>query len=71
MPSFGRRNPHCSNCGDERGGMFGHETSECQYRAGMTVAELASTMPQDKANQYYDAQIDAHFADPQLPGATR
>jgi len=27
----GRRNPHCSNCGDERGGQFGHETSECTY----------------------------------------
>lgn len=47
--------------------MFGHETSECQYRAGMTVAELASTTPQGKANQYHDAQI----ADPQPPGATR
>lgn len=30
-----RRNTHCSNCGDSRGGPFGHETSECtwnQYR---------------------------------------
>lgn len=30
--SFGRRNPHCSNCGDERGGPIGHEISECTYR---------------------------------------
>lgn len=37
---FGRRNPHCSNCGDERGGPFGHEISECQYRDGMSVEAL-------------------------------
>jgi len=30
--SFGRRNTHCSNCGDERGGPVGHEISECTYR---------------------------------------
>lgn len=27
-----RRNPHCSNCGDGRGGPFGHEISECTFR---------------------------------------
>jgi hypothetical protein len=26
-----RRNPHCSNCGDTRGGPVGHETSECTH----------------------------------------
>ncbi|WIM97823.1 hypothetical protein ACTOB_001377 [Actinoplanes oblitus] len=30
----GRRNPHCSNCGDERGGPVGHEISECTFRRG-------------------------------------
>lgn len=25
------RNPHCSNCGDTRGGPRGHETSECTW----------------------------------------
>lgn len=62
MPtSYGRRNPHCSNCGDERGGPFGHEISECLYRPGMTVAELARTMPPEKASAYYDAQLDAYL----------
>lgn len=26
-----RRNVHCSNCGDTRGGPVGHETSECTW----------------------------------------
>lgn len=60
--SFGRRNTHCSNCGDERGGPFGHEISECQYRTGMTVIELAVTMPPDKKSRYLDAVIDEYFA---------
>lgn len=59
--SFGRRNTHCSNCGDERGGPFGHEISECLYRPGMTVGELAKTMPPDKRSRYYDAAIDEYF----------
>lgn len=59
--SFGRRNPHCSNCGDERGGPYGHEISECLYERGMTVPELAKTMPPDKARRYYDRIIDAYF----------
>ena len=58
---YGRRNVHCSNCGDERGGPFGHETSECKYRSGMTVVELAATMPTEKANQYYDHVINRYF----------
>ena len=32
VPADSRRNPHCSRCGDTRGGPFGHETSECTYR---------------------------------------
>ena len=28
-----RRNPHCANCGDLRGGPMGHETSECTWKA--------------------------------------
>lgn len=31
LGELSRRNPHCSNCGDLRGGPFGHETSECTY----------------------------------------
>jgi hypothetical protein len=27
-----RRNPHCNNCGDLRGGPMGHESSECTYK---------------------------------------
>lgn len=26
-----RRNVHCSNCGDTRGGPVGHEVSECTW----------------------------------------
>lgn len=59
--NFGRRNTHCSNCGDERGGPFGHETYECKYVKGMTVVELAVTMPDDKANVYLDFVINAHL----------
>jgi len=31
MTDTGRRNPYCSRCGDERGGPYGHETSECTW----------------------------------------
>ncbi|RKN38465.1 hypothetical protein [Micromonospora endolithica] len=58
---FGRRNPHCSNCGDERGGDFGHEISECQYRRGMTAEELAKTMSPKKASCYWSVMIDRYF----------
>jgi hypothetical protein len=60
--SFGRRNTHCSNCGDERGGSFGHEISECRYRSGMTAEELAETMPPEKAGRYWDALLDNYLA---------
>ena len=58
---FGRRNPHCSNCGDLRGGPMGHEISECRYRSGMTAAELAATMPPDVAARYWDALVDRYL----------
>ncbi len=32
-PVDSRRNVHCARCGDTRGGPFGHETSECTWRA--------------------------------------
>lgn len=64
-PSFGRRNPHCSNCGDERGGPFGHEISECLYRRGMTAEELARTMPAEKARAYWSVIVD-RYLDEQL-----
>lgn len=34
-----RRNPHCSNCGDTRGGPFGHEISECTWVAPAGIFE--------------------------------
>ena len=65
---FGRRNVHCSNCGDERGGPFGHETSECQYYPGMSVFVLTK-MPHMAGREaevwntyidrYFDAQLGA------------
>jgi hypothetical protein len=57
MTSYGRRNPHCSNCGDLRGGPFGHETSECRLTDGMTDVELSKTMTEDKASEYLDVVI--------------
>ncbi len=61
---FGRRNPHCSNCGDERGGPFGHEISECKYRHGMTAGEVAALLPDDqRRREFWDTQIDVYFTD--------
>lgn len=68
---WGRTNPHCSNCGDERGGPFGHEISECKYVSGMTVVELAGTMPRERGEAYLNAVIDHYFAEqlgPVVPG---
>lgn len=59
---FGRRNPHCSNCGDERGGYFGHEISECRWRSGMTVSEVAALLPEHRRNEFLDLSIDRYFA---------
>ena len=59
---FGRRNPHCSKCGDERGGPFGHETSECQYRPGMTAGEVAAILPEHRRGEFWDTQIDRYLA---------
>jgi hypothetical protein len=58
---FGRRNPHCSNCGDLRGGPFGHEISECKYVAGMTAGEVAEILPEHQRNEFWDQQIDRYF----------
>jgi hypothetical protein len=58
--SFGRDNPHCSRCGDERGGDYGHETSECVYRSGVTVGDLARARP-DRAAWIYEAALDQWF----------
>jgi hypothetical protein len=58
---FGRRNVHCSNCGDERGGPFGHETSECRYRPGMTAEEVAALLPAARRGEFWDQQIDRYF----------
>ena len=60
---FGRRNPHCSNCGDLRGGAFGHEASECKYRYGMTAGEVAAILPEHQRNEFWDEQIDRYFAE--------
>ena len=65
---YGRRNVHCSNCGDERGGPFGHETSECQWFPGMSVDVLAK-MPHmagreaEVWNTYVGRYFDAHLPD--------
>jgi hypothetical protein len=61
-PGFGRRNPHCSRCGDLRGGPFGHEISECQYRPGMTASEVAAILPPERRAAFWDQQIDRYFA---------
>ena len=34
-------NPHCSRCGDERGGPYGHETNECTWRRGDPAHDAA------------------------------
>lgn len=66
---FGRRNQHCMNCGDERGGPIGHETQECLYASGMTTAELAETMPPEKRSKYWNAVLDWYFEN-ELKGTT-
>lgn len=58
---FGRVNPHCSNCGDERGGPFGHEISECKYRHGMTVLELTKTMDDSIAQKLWEQAVEEYF----------
>jgi hypothetical protein len=58
---FGRRNPHCSNCGDERGGPFGHEISECRYRHGMTAGEVALLLPADRRGEFWDLCINRYL----------
>lgn len=57
---FGTRNPYCAKCGDERGGLYGHESSECEYRHDMTVAEVAATMPEHRRGLYLDEVLDRY-----------
>jgi len=59
---FGRRNPHCSNCGDERGGPFGHEISECTYRHGMIASEVAALLSAERRGEFWATRIDRYFA---------
>jgi hypothetical protein len=59
---FGIRNPHCSRCGDERGGPVGHESYECKYRHGMTAGEVAELLPEHRRSAFWDEQIDRYFA---------
>lgn len=59
---FGRRNIHCSNCGDERGGPFGHETSECRYRANMAAFEVVELQPEHRRGEFWDVCIDRYLA---------
>ena len=58
---FGRPNPHCVKCGDERGGPWGHETSECLYRDGMTTADLAATMSPERRAAYWGTLADRYL----------
>lgn len=59
---FGRLNPHCSNCGDERGGPFGHETSECRWWPGMSVYVLTK-LPHlaDRQGEVWDHYVDRYL----------
>lgn len=68
---FGRRNVHCSNCGDERGGPFGHEISECQWYPGMSVHSL-TRMPHmaGRESEVWDTYIGRYF-EAQEPGEER
>lgn len=61
-PGFGRRNVHCSNCGDERGGPFGHETSECGYRSGMVAWQVAELLPEHRRSEFWEQAIDRYLA---------
>lgn len=63
---FGRRNVHCSNCGDERGGPPDHATSECGYFEGMSVF-LLTRMPHmaGREGEIWDTYID-RYLDAQL-----
>jgi hypothetical protein len=59
---FGRRNTHCSNCGDERGGPFGHEISECRWKPGMTVTELTQQPHMaGREGEIWDTYVDRYL----------
>lgn len=62
MSGYGKPNPRCATCGDERGGTWGHDTGECRYVPGMTDGELAATMSFNRAVAYWGHVVDAYLA---------
>jgi len=70
MAGYGKRNPHCVRCGDERGGPIGHEISECLYRPGMTNGELAETMPPEKRGPFWAQKVE-EYLDSVLPACAK
>lgn len=61
---FGRPNPACGTCGDERGGPHGHLTAECQYRDGMSVGEVAE-LPHlaGRKPEFWNHYVELYLAD--------
>lgn len=59
---FGRWNQHCMSCGDERGGPFGHETSECRYKPGMTATEVAELLPEHRRAEFWELCVERYLA---------
>jgi hypothetical protein len=51
------------SCGDERGGPFGHETSECLWHPGMSNGEVAQLLPEHRRAEFWDQAIDRYFAE--------
>jgi hypothetical protein len=56
---FGRPNPSCATCGDERGGPHGHVTADCQYWEGISVDVLVQ-LPHLAGRQ---AEVWGHYVD--------
>jgi hypothetical protein len=62
MSDDNRSNPYCANCGDERGGPYGHETSECHWNdpcTGCDCAQLASSVCLRRAAENIAAKFEA------------
>ena len=59
-----RRNQHCMNCGDTRGGPVGHDTNECTYGRTGTKPDLAAAVARHNAKLSAEdrASIKAHAA---------
>lgn len=59
---YGKYNPYCMICADERGGPIGHESSECAWRTASTEQDLAATMlPMSKRLHFYVACTHAQL----------